>query len=329
MKTLERVVFAAGLVAFAILLWTMDAAAAARLVLDVGVGGIALILSQEVIAHVLNAAGWRLAFPATEAAAVRFRDLFKLRVVGDAVNYLTPSATIAGEFTRATMLSGPRGPSVRAAAVLVAKCTQTLAQVLFVVIGLVVVTGAHLPFVRSYEGLVYWIAVVVAAALVAVAVYELRIALPPPAPAGGPTSMGPRALAGWLRHFFRLHPGRFSASTLLFMLGYAWGGFEAYWICRFLGVHASVGTAMTIEVLSVTLDSLLFIVPAKMGIQEGGKTAIFAALGLPATSGLAFGVVRHLRELIWAGSGLLIYSVSRRPPADPRPAVDSSVSLPL
>ena len=53
-------------------------------------------------------------------------------------------------------------------------------------------------------------------------------------------------------------------------------------------------------------DGLLFVVPAKIGTQEGGKVAVFAALGLPLLLGLAFGIARHVRELAWAGLGILL-----------------------
>ena len=71
-------------------------------------------------------------------------------------------------------------------------------------------------------------------------------------------------------------------------------------------------TAFAIEVLSITIDGLLFLVPAKIGTQEGGKVVAFAALGLPSSFGFAFGVVRHVRELIWAAAGILLYGVAIR-----------------
>ena len=97
------------------------------------------------------------------------------------------------------------------------------------------------------------------------------------------------------------------------VVGYAWGAFEAYWICLFLGVRVSIATAVAIEIMSVSIDALFFMVPAKIGTQEGGKTIIFTTLGLPATLGFAFGVVRHVRELLWAAFGLLLSATHRAP----------------
>jgi hypothetical protein len=49
-----------------------------------------------------------------------------------------------------------------------------------------------------------------------------------------------------------------------------------------------------------------------MGTQEGGKVAIFAALGLGAAKGFSMGFVRRLRELAWAFAGLVSFAALER-----------------
>ena len=124
---------------------------------------------------------------------------------------------------------------------------------------------------------------------------------------------------GWLRRtperlrlYFGRSRARFSAALLLFAAAYAWNSVETWWICRFIGLPVDVRTALTIEVLSVAIDGLTFIVPAKIGTQELGKVAVFTLLGLPAPFGFAFGIVRHVREIFWAAVGFLAYSLRRR-----------------
>ncbi|MBI4425307.1 MAG: flippase-like domain-containing protein [Elusimicrobia bacterium] len=317
MKTFEKIVLAVGLATLALLLWKMDAAAVFALVTQVG-WGLAFIIVQEVVAHVFNAVGWRLAFPPREAGSFPLGELIRLRVAGDAVNYLTPSATIAGEVARTAMLNDSHGAQARAGSVLVSKVTQALAQLVFSLGGLALF-AAQLPWLRGREATVYAAVASVFAALAAAAVYEARWG-PAPVRAPAPTRLslaGLTAMFSWLRFHFRLHPARFAGSMFFFFLGYAWGAFEAYWICRFLSVPVPVVTAILIEILSLTVDAAFFMVPAKVGTQEGGKTAIFAALGLPPQAGLAFGVVRHIRELSWAGLGLALCSAHRRRPSAP------------
>jgi len=53
-----------------------------RLVLRVG-WGMVLVIAQEIVAHLLNAAAWRFAFFTDQAVAFSFLELVKLRVAGD------------------------------------------------------------------------------------------------------------------------------------------------------------------------------------------------------------------------------------------------------
>jgi len=303
MTTIERVAFAVAAGTLAALVWMLDPAAVGKMVLGVGWGMI-LILSQEIVAHVLNAFGWRLTFTAEQAQTVPLAELVKLRIAGDAVNYLTPSATVAGEFTRTAMLNDSHRFEVRAASVLVAKCAQTLAQFLFASAGMVLAfwTGAlDIPTARTAYLVGAGLVVALAGGWLGFWWFGRRSSR---SPARSPADTGFAAIVSVFRSFVVRYPGRCVLSTLLFLIAYAWGAFESYWICHFIGLPVGVGVAFMIETLSVAVDSILFMVPAKIGTQEGGKAAVFAALGLPVASGLAFGVVRHIRELIWAALGL-------------------------
>ena len=292
-----------GLLGLAILVWRADTHAVKVAVLEVG-WGIVLVVGQEVVAHLLNTLGWRFAFAREHVAALPFGELLRLRLAGDAINYLTPSATIAGEYARVAMLGDRLGADIRAASVVVAKSAQTLAQAVFMAAGLSLL-GAGFVIAGPRRSLALW-GLGLGLLLAMLLIYGSTAARL------GPVRAFLRNAALRLAEFLRDHPGRVVLSTFMFVLAYGWGSFEAYWICRFLGIPVSVFTALAIEVLSVTVDGLLFMVPAKIGTQEGGKVAVFAALGLPASLGLAFGLVRHVRELSWAGIGMLLYALSAR-----------------
>jgi hypothetical protein len=64
--------------------------------------------------------------------------------------------------------------------------------------------------------------------------------------------------------------------------------------------------------LAVFLDGIFFAVPGKAGTQEATKAAIFGALGYNPQTGLAFGLVRHIREIVWATAGFSLYYFKRR-----------------
>lgn len=315
MGLVKKAVLGAGLATFAYLLWKLDAAETLALAFQVG-WLIVPILGQELGAHYCNALGWRLAFRPRHAGSFPMRDLLRYRVMGDGVNYLTPSATIAGEFARASLLGDSQPMPVRVNGVVAAKFTQAAGQFLFIAVGVGWAFAGAAPAVAAYEGPARWaVGAFLCGAVLLFAAGRARTARPS-TPFLGLASQGWR---GWVSRMpadllglLADHPGRVSLSTLFFAAGYAWNIGESWLIARALGIPVSWTTALHIELLSNLVDGLLFMVPAKAGTQEAGKTLIFSVLGLPPRAGLAFGLVRHARELAWAGLGLAGYAAHER-----------------
>ncbi len=69
-----------------------------------------------------------------------------------------------------------------------------------------------------------------------------------------------------------------------FFGGWCMGAVEVFIVMTCLGLAPTWSLALTVEVLSVAIDALLFFVPAKAGVQEGGKALIFRLLGLDPTN---------------------------------------------
>lgn len=322
MNRLQKLILVVGLAAFGLLLWKLDAAAVWRMVSKVG-WAFPFLLLLESGAHAFNAYGWRFSFRAEHAASFPMRELLRLRVLGDGVNYLTPSAQIAGEFARASLLNPSQPLPVRAASVVVAKFAQGAGQALFALFGTAFFLQGKVPALAPYEGVLAFLAVFAAILMAALVAYETGRR---PLPKRGATNGdgGLRAVPGELARYLADHPGRFCAATAFYAGGFAWGALEAFLICRLLGTPVGPGTAVAIEALSCVIDGLLFMVPAKAGTQEAGKTAIFTLLGLKPEAGLAFGVVRHAREILWACLGLGLYSLELRG----RPGLKRRLPLP-
>jgi hypothetical protein len=337
-RGLELACLAVGLGVLAGTVWTIGVG---TLIADLGAlgWGLAAVLLVEALSVLLNTAGWALAFPRGDRC-VGGATLLAVRLAGDAVNYLTPSATIGGELLRVRLL-GPGVPArVRWATVSAAKVGQSLGQAAFILLGVAVALpelAAPRPWLGESFALV--LAVVAgAAALAPGAVFvwamghgfwtaiqgtlrRIRLAWLVP------DSWGPsgRDLDGTLA---RVGPGRASAAFACFVAGWAVGGLEIYLILRGVGAPVDPRTAIGLEAGAALIDGILFFVPAKVGTQEGGKVVLFAALGLDPARGLTVGVVRRIRELVYAGLGLtaLAWMTARAgagpaglDPAHPRP----------
>jgi len=311
-RLFNGLIIALGLATFLFLLWKFEPLRVwARLK---GFGwGFLVVIPFQLLDHMLNAGGWRLAFPKEAARLVPFMELVRVRVAGDGVNYLTPSGNLAGEFVRPAMLGGRASHSAKVSSVVVAKAAQASGQALFVLLGM-----AYLLKGRSYafgEGQAFWGMLAVGVILFGVAFCVAAFASEPPAwvrrrfPGFAASSAPVRAE---LRGYLKRHPVRLAGATLMFMLGYAWGAAEIWLIARLLGVPLSAHSCLSIEFLSNLIDALAFFVPAKIGTQEGGKAVIFKGLGLSPELGFTVGLIRHIRELCWAGSGLAMYVAHQR-----------------
>ena len=313
-RRLELACLALGVAVLAGTVWTIGIETLVRDLRTLGWGLAAILLVQSVDV-LLNTGGWALVFPAGERPVGAAR-LVAVRLAGDAVNYLTPSATIGGELLRVRLL-GPRVPSsVRWASVSAAKVGQSLGQAVFILLAIALV----FPGLAAERGWLGWpsaMAIAVTAALVAVApgvafvravdhgfwtmiqggLGRVRLGWLLPGAWGAPGRDLDATLA-------RVGPWRASAALACFVAGWAVGALEIYLILRGVGAAVDWRTALALEAGSVLLDGILFFVPAKVGTQEGGKVALFAALGLNPARGLTVGVVRRIRELVYASLGL-------------------------
>jgi putative membrane protein len=306
----SRLLLGAGIVLFAVLLYRLGPLAVWDNLRMIG-WGFALVLAQEGVAYLCNTTGWRFAFPPPRPS-IRFRDLLAARLAGEAINNLTPTATIGGEVVRGRMLQGSVDSSTAWASIAIAKLMQTLAQMGFVFLGLLIVVR-DTPLPEGFErGLLIGLVVLSSGLLTGIIMQRRGMFTAGARLAGRLGVRTPERLHEQLQRLdaeiarFYTAPGAFLVSVLGFFGGWCMGVVEVYIVLYFLDVGATLGRAVTIEVLSVALDALLFFVPAKAGTQEGGKVLIFQLLGLDPTKGLALGIVRRLRELSWSMVGLVV-----------------------
>jgi hypothetical protein len=223
------------------------------------------------------------------------------------------------------MLQGQAPAASLAASVLVAKLTQTVGLLIFVVGGLLIVLDEFRFPAAATWGL-FASLVLFAAVLAGLLVLQRRGLLAPAirfaqrwrsfqflAPLASPL----QRIDAEMARVHRESPGRITLSTAAFALGFAYGTIETYLILWFFGIPVTFKLALAVEVLGVVLNNLMFFVPLRAGTQEAGKALVFALLGLSPAQGLAAGVIYRIRELTWALIGLAILARARLSPRSP------------
>ena len=316
LRIAERLVLASGIILFCFLVARLGADNIFANLRMVG-WGIFLIMAAEILAFLANTIGWRVTF-SRQGAVPSFRQLLLARIAGDGVNYLTPTATMGGEFVRVRMLQAQASVTSLAASVMVAKLTQTIGLLVFVSCGLLlVIDELRLPSSVKWGILA---SLVVFAAIVGGLLFLQRRSLLTPALDFAARRLRLRFLARFrppleqldaeMARVHRESTGRIVLSSASFALAYACGIIESYLILWFFGIPVSLELALAVEVLGVLLNNLMFFVPLRAGTQEAGKALVFALLGLNPGQGLAAGVICRIRELIWAFIGLAILARS-------------------
>ncbi|HZS11446.1 MAG TPA: flippase-like domain-containing protein, partial [Nitrospirales bacterium] len=104
-----------------------------------GLGPLALlvILIPSAVMYTLEALGWRATL-GDARQSVGFGRLFAIRSAGEVVNMTTPMAYVGGEPLKAYLLKRCGVPLVDGlASVVTAKTTMTLAEIVFIVLGIV------------------------------------------------------------------------------------------------------------------------------------------------------------------------------------------------
>jgi len=255
--------------------------------------------------------GWRFAFAYDR---VPFLRLVGARMAGEALNVMTAVMPVGGDAIKVWFLRPyvPYRESV--ASVIVAKTTITLSQALFLLIG--VTFALALAVDSRLVTAMLWLLLV---ELIGAGGFLL-------VQVAGLMSRGARVLARFgklqalaaaenldqtLQSFYRRQWRRFALSVGFHLLGWLMGVLETWLFLRVLQIPASLATAMVIEALGSAVRFATFFMPGSLGALEGANTAAFAALGFGAQAGLAFSVLRRLRQVVWIGLGGLVLVLAR------------------
>ena len=288
----------------------------------------AWILVPSVVSYVLDALGWRCTL-GRHAEKIRFDRLFMIRMAGEAVNYTTPGLYLGGEPMKAYLLSRHQVPLVDGmASVVTAKTTMTFAEVTFIMIGVGLSTAllAHsgdllMPSLVGLGLLGFGAGLFMAVQRFGLFISLLRVL----------ERLGVKiawlqarehklqALDDAIRDFYVRDRRGFLCSFLAFFAGWLVGAVEVYLILYFLGLPVDWPTAVALEALAVFAKGGTAFIPGSVGGQEAGTVLLFVAFGYTEAAGVAFAVVRRLREIVWIAFGLWALGMQNRSSSPPEP----------
>ena len=268
---------------------------------------LAVLCLPYAVITVVDTLGWRYAFPRDGAPFLR---LVGARLAGEALNLVTMLGSMGGEAVKVWLIRRDVAYEASVPSVVIAKTTLTIAQALFLLIGVALAWSLLATDSRVIAAMLWLLVIEIAAVAGFVGVQVAGVV----GRAGrllewvGVIQRPDYAqrLDAALRDYYRRDWRRLSLSTGFNLAGWLLGAVEAYLILSFLAIPADLLTATVIEALGAGVRFAAFLVPASLGAFETANAAAFEALGFGAGAGLAFSFVRRARQVVWIGIGLLV-----------------------
>ena len=314
---LRIILLLVGLFTLGLLVWHVGPGNIYDAAAKLGPVALLVILIPSLIMYVIEAYGWKVTLgPA--AQAVPFWRLLAIRTAGEVVNMTTPTAYVGGEPLKAYLLRRHHVPMVEGlASVVIAKTTMTIAEVLFILlgialafwtlgangssghtiaaallsVGLLLFGTAAFVFVQR-KGLFTWILEFLRKIGLRIRFLESR-------------EEQLRSLDRTILDFYTNNRSAFYTSTGLFFLGWMAEALEVFVMIYYLGGPAMALSAISIGALSVFIKGGTFFIPGSLGAQDGGNLLLLKAFGYSDVTGITFALLRRFRELVWIGIGLL------------------------
>ncbi len=327
MKGLNKALLVVGLGFLLYLVWKVGWHELWHQIGALGWGVILLILSEG-LANLAHTIGWQHCIHGV-CPPVPLLRLFRMAMAGFAINYLTPSASLGGEVTRASLLASYQRASQAVSSVLLDKLMTALAHLALAVLGsLFLLWRVNLP-------IQLWIAMAVVTCLLTGGMGGFLL-LQKHGKLGGVfrwlvdhklggqflQSVAQRmsAVDEGLKQFYRERPWDLVLSVGWHLLGHSAAIAQAWLFLHLLNEPAPLATVTAAGFMSLWFDLMTFAIPLNLGTLEGSRIVIFKALGCSALLGMAFGVAIRLAQIFWACFGLVSYSLfaARKPQAEPQ-----------
>lgn len=258
--------------------------------------------------------GWRCTLARHDCPAVPLATLYAIRLAGEAINSVTPTAAVGGEPVKAWLLRARGIPAPEAfASVVIAKTALVASQSLFTALGV----AALLAWLGRYALAAAWLAILLVAAagftalLVwaqgrnpARAVWRGLQRLFPRAAFVARLEAGASELDRRLAHFYRVERGAFVRATAWHLLGWLLGVTEVALIAASIGHPLPWLDALVIEALAQPIRATALVVPGGIGTQEVGGVWLCTLLGMPVAAATTLWLLKRTREIVFDAVGL-------------------------
>jgi hypothetical protein len=315
MKKLHAILFVLGMAFLAYLVSRVGIRELWRQVTLLGWGLIPFVFCEG-FSEFIHVAGWRCCLSGAHRTLPVTR-LFPIRMAGYAINYLTPTAAMGGEVTKAALLASAHPGPEAVTGVLIGKVCFAFAHLTFVVIGSIVCLW-RLELPRAL-----WVAMTLSGGLIGSGMLAFLLIQKYGKLGVLVRWLAARKLGGSmmqnaaqeisqvdeaLKVFYQQRPFDLLRAVCWHQLGYSVGIFQTWLFFRLMHQEASWGLAAGLWFLGMWFDLLTFAVPMNVGSLEGTRMLALRSNGYSSLMGMTYGIALRLSQLVWSAIGMVLYA---------------------
>jgi conserved hypothetical protein len=318
-KHLRKIFFVIGLLLFAWVVYRLNPAVIWTYLKEVG-ANFFWILLVSVLWYGAYALAWEI-FLKNLSKRVRFWEIFRIKIVGETINNLTPFSWGGGDPARVLMLKEHIPLTEGTASVIVDRTLNNLAVALFMLVGVIItlwkfrlspallagvlvalgiiLSVSILFFLRSREGLFEFF-------------IDLLKRLRIKRQFSPKTLQHAREIDGHISHFYRMNRRGFALAFLLHLFGRGCGVVEIYLAARFIHHPLTLIDSYLLATMTVIVNMVFVFVPGSLGVLEGAFAGIFGLLHMNPAVGTSIQMVRRTRMIFWTAAGFVLMGKKKR-----------------
>ncbi len=287
-------------------------------VTSVGFLGICLILIVYVFYFGSDVLSWQVVLIKSRLSLRWYLRLYAARMVGEAYNNITPTASLGGEPIKAWLLKANWGVPLRdsGSSLVITKTASMLSLSIFGALGVFLMLEEAAFSVAEKNAAIASVIFVIFSTIVFFLMQYLRFSSSITKKLGrfefakklASSFAAVEDIDDQFVSFYKRHYVRAFFSCLAAMCSWLFGVLEIYVILYLIGFPLSIQEVLIVESVVQLVRVVTFFIPAGLGTQEGAFLFTIGALtGLPAV-GVATALLRRFRDFIWIAGSLLLAS---------------------
>jgi hypothetical protein len=281
--------------------------------------GFALIVILSGLRNVLRGGSWYFAI-APEHRSISFWRLINVMLAGEAIKYLTATGPFVGEPAKAGLVRHQVPLMQGFSSVLVENLIYYSTVFVFMLCGLPALAWlVKVPGGYRIAGYVILTGILAAIVLIWLSVgrkwyplarlFEMISRRKPDHHKMKSFAARLREVETEVYRFYALRRLAFAGIFAINMGAHLINVVEVCLILALFNLPVMLLAGLVMEAVTKIVNLVFFFVPTRAGVYESAHTLVISELGMPASAGLALGIVRKLRAFVWIAYGLVAIGI--------------------